>query len=101
MQPWPRVGQLPLPQGGAEKDWDDETWVLKLDSCFLSFFEPQLGQTGLRDELTSCSKISLQDWQMYSNSGMEFRIYCDETNLYHESGAGNNRHFRSQAAESI
>ena len=58
-----------MPQGGVEND-DGETWALKLESCFSSFFDPQFGQAGWREPVTSCSEISPQARQMYSKSGM-------------------------------
>lgn len=66
----PRVGQLPEPHGGGAKERDGATDALKLESCFFSFFEPQFGQTGRREPVTSSSATSLQEEQMYSNSGM-------------------------------
>ena len=66
----PRVGQLPEPHGGGAKDRDGATDALKLESCFFSFFDPQFGQTGWREPVTSSSATSLQAEQMYSNRGM-------------------------------
>jgi hypothetical protein len=63
----PRVGQLPEPHGGGAKDLDGATDALKLESCFFSFFEPQFGQAGWREPVTSSSATSLQEEQMYSN----------------------------------
>ena len=66
----PRAGQEPEPQGGGAKDRDGATEALKLESCFFIFLEPQWGQTGWREPVTSSSATSLQEEQMYSNSGM-------------------------------
>ena len=63
------MGQAAVPQGGVEKE-AGETRALKPESCFSSFFDPQFGQAGLRDPVTSCSEISPQARQMYSKIGM-------------------------------
>ena len=63
------MGQAAVPQGGAEND-AGETRALKPESCFSSFFDPQFGQTGWREPVTSSSATSLQAEQMYSNRGM-------------------------------
>ena len=68
------MGQAAVPQGGVEKE-EEATLALKLESCFSSFFEPQLGQAGLREPVTSSSEISPHDLQMYSKSGMMERGY--------------------------
>jgi hypothetical protein len=47
-----------------------ETRVLKPDSCFSIRVEPQCGQIGFRDPLTSNSESRPHDWQIYSKSGM-------------------------------
>lgn len=71
----PRAGQLPEPQGGGDNEREADTGVLKLDSCFSRWVEPQFGQTGLRAPVTSCSDISQHFLQTYSKSGMGRRIY--------------------------
>ena len=68
------MGQAAVPQGGVENE-AGETRALKPESCFSSFFDPQFGQAGWRDPDTSCSEISPQALQMYSKSGMNWRIY--------------------------
>ena len=68
------MGQEAVPQGGIERE-EEATLALKLESCFSSFFDPQLGQAGLREPVTSSSEISPHDLQMYSKSGMMERGY--------------------------
>ena len=68
--PQPRVGQLPVPQGGGEKDFAEATWALNVESCFSIFFEPHAGQAGFCEPETSSSERAPQERQMYSNSGM-------------------------------
>jgi len=69
--PNPPVGQAEDPQGGVGREVE-ATGVLKVESCFSSFLEPQFGQAGLREPVTRISEISLHWRQIYSKIGMGF-----------------------------
>ena len=62
------VEQLPPAQGRSGRDPLAD--ALNAENFFSSFFDPQFGQAGWREPVTSCSEISPQARQMYSKSGM-------------------------------
>jgi hypothetical protein len=75
--PNPPVGQAEDPHGGVEMEVD-ASCVLKVESCFSSFLDPQFGQAGLCEPVTRISEISLHWRQIYSKIGISGLIYCFE-----------------------